>query len=91
MKAIYTRATAIYAHCLECSGDSRAEVRHCELKDCPLYPFRCRFVRKGLGRVKTPKTDNPTESAPPGDVFDALGHIRANTYPAETATRRRGA
>ena len=68
MKTIRTRATAIYAHCLECSGDTKAEVRRCELKDCPLYPFRCRSVRKGLGRVKTPKTDNMTESAPPGDV-----------------------
>ena len=61
----YTRATAIYAYCLECSGGNRAEVRRCVIPDCPLYPFRCRGVRKGLGRVKTPVGQKPVEKCSP--------------------------
>lgn len=31
---------AIRAFCLECSGDSSAEVKNCTVYKCPLYPFR---------------------------------------------------
>lgn len=31
---------AIRAFCLECSGDSPAEVKSCPVEKCPLYPFR---------------------------------------------------
>ena len=31
---------AIRAFCLECSGDSTAEVKACPRLVCPLYPFR---------------------------------------------------
>ena len=31
---------AIRAFCLECSGDSTAEVKACPRNVCPLYPFR---------------------------------------------------
>lgn len=31
---------AIRAFCLECSGDSTAEVKNCPRVNCPLYPFR---------------------------------------------------
>lgn len=31
---------AIRAFCLECSGDSTAEVKNCPREVCPLYPFR---------------------------------------------------
>jgi hypothetical protein len=31
---------AIRAHCVDCSGESRAEVRRCQVIDCPLFPFR---------------------------------------------------
>jgi hypothetical protein len=31
---------AIRAKCLDCSGGSQAEVRLCEIQDCPLYPYR---------------------------------------------------
>ena len=31
---------AVRAKCLDCSGGMRAEVRDCQLKDCPLWPFR---------------------------------------------------
>ncbi len=30
----------IRAHCLECSGGSRLEVKHCRVPDCKLYPYR---------------------------------------------------
>ncbi len=35
-----TPVQAIRAHCLDCSGGSRAEVRLCVIPDCPLHPFR---------------------------------------------------
>jgi hypothetical protein len=31
---------AIRAKCFDCSGGSQAEVRVCEMEDCPLYPYR---------------------------------------------------
>lgn len=31
---------SIKQYCFECSGDNKAEVRNCELKDCPLYKYR---------------------------------------------------
>ncbi len=31
---------AVRAKCMECSCDSRREVRNCRIKDCPLYPYR---------------------------------------------------
>lgn len=35
-----TPIKAIRAKCLDCSGDNRAEVKKCELDDCPLYHYR---------------------------------------------------
>ena len=31
---------AIRAKCIECSGDSRQEVKICPIKTCPLYAYR---------------------------------------------------
>ena len=31
---------AIRANCIECSGGSRHEVRHCTVPTCPLFPYR---------------------------------------------------
>ena len=31
---------AVRAKCLDCCCGSAAEVRHCHLKHCPLWPFR---------------------------------------------------
>jgi len=61
MRKTYTRATAIYAHFLKCSSDNCSEVRRCPVRDCPLYSFCCRGVRKGLGRVKTPVGQSAVE------------------------------
>ena len=35
-----TRAQAIRAKCLDCCCDYTAEVRNCELKECPLWTYR---------------------------------------------------
>jgi hypothetical protein len=35
-----TRSNAIKAHCTDCSGGNRTEVKECFVKNCPLYPFR---------------------------------------------------
>jgi len=47
---------AIKAHCLDCCGGSRREVKACEIADCPLHPFRLgkNPHRKGIGQ-KTPE------------------------------------
>lgn len=36
----FTPLKAIRAKCLDCSTGSRAEVEHCPLTECPLYPYR---------------------------------------------------
>ncbi len=35
-----TARSAIKFHCLDCSGGMKADVRDCNIKTCPLYPFR---------------------------------------------------
>ncbi len=35
-----TAQKAIRAKCLDCANGSATEVRHCPIKDCPLYPYR---------------------------------------------------
>ena len=40
MADIKNPVKAIRAFCLECSGDSTAEVKFCPREVCPLYPFR---------------------------------------------------
>jgi hypothetical protein len=31
---------AIRQNCIDCSGGSKFEVRHCVVNDCPLWPYR---------------------------------------------------
>lgn len=35
-----SRGDAIRAKCLDCAGDSPAEVRRCAMVECALWPFR---------------------------------------------------
>ena len=42
---VQTPLKALRAKCIDCSGGSRSEVKHCPVTDCPLYPFRTRFWR----------------------------------------------
>jgi hypothetical protein len=37
---IHNPKSAIRAHCVQCSNGSLAEVKHCPVKKCALYPFR---------------------------------------------------
>ena len=39
-KKIKTPIRAIRENCIECSGGSFSEVRHCVIHMCPLYPYR---------------------------------------------------
>lgn len=40
VKAGKSRAGAIKLKCLDCCCGSRAEVRRCQIKDCPLFEYR---------------------------------------------------
>jgi hypothetical protein len=61
---------SIRKKCLDCSGDSRKEVKECPILDCPLYPYRFgkNPKRKGIGRkdnlnaTKSVKTPHSRES-----------------------------
>jgi hypothetical protein len=51
---------AIRAKCLDCGGGSQAEVRLCEIEDCPLYPYRlghnpARAGKGGCAKVRGPE------------------------------------
>lgn len=35
-----TLLAVIRAHCLDCSGGSRKQVRNCEITNCRLWPYR---------------------------------------------------
>ncbi len=43
---------AIHKKCVECSGDNQKEVKHCEITDCALHPYRFGHNpnRQGVGR-----------------------------------------
>jgi hypothetical protein len=51
---------AIRQFCLECSGDSSAEVKCCTSRNCALYPFR---LGKNPYRAKREMTDEQKEAA----------------------------
>lgn len=40
MNEIKSPLKAIRQHCIECMGDQVREVPYCNVKRCPLYPFR---------------------------------------------------
>ena len=53
-----TPIKSIRQHCLECSCQQKGEVLNCQIKDCPLYPFRLgtnpnrKGILKGFGQGK---------------------------------------
>ena len=51
-----TPLRAIRQHCLDCSGDSAAEVRACEAEDCFLHPFR--FGKNSLSERRSPSPEH---------------------------------
>ncbi len=46
-KDMPTRGKAIRLHCIECSGDNRAEARLCVIPECNLYPYRMGSIAAG--------------------------------------------
>lgn len=58
MAEYLTPLKAIRAKCLDCSGESYAEVRLCTITKCPLYPFRDGHNpnRKGIGNNSLART-----------------------------------
>jgi hypothetical protein len=46
-----TPLRAIRAHCIDCSGYSKPEVRKCVCPDCPLYQYRMGKNPAMAGRV----------------------------------------
>lgn len=61
---------AIRAFCLECSGDSAAEVKSCPRTECPLYPFR---LGKNPYRQRREMTDDQRRV-----LADRLAEARKN-------------
>lgn len=49
-----TRAQAIKAKCLDCSGWQRQEVKHCPIKDCPLWIYRLGYEVDQDGKIVDP-------------------------------------
>ena len=41
-----TRGKAIHVRCVDCVGFLRQEVKRCNEKDCPLYPYRTGIAMK---------------------------------------------
>lgn len=52
-----TRKRAIRQYCIECSGNNRAEVRRCEITNCPLWIYR-------MGKEVPLRIGQPVEDAP---------------------------
>ena len=57
--------TVIRIKCMECSGGSRKMVERCELKNCPLYPYRS---KQALGIA----SDGKMQVKGQLDLFDIL-------------------
>ena len=57
-----TPLRAIRQNCVECSGDNRAEVAHCNRSDCPIFIYRMGTnpKRKRVGRLKNIAPPNAT-------------------------------
>lgn len=45
---------AIRKKCMDCCGNMRSEVQSCNIKECPLYPYR-RNAIEGEDRKQAPK------------------------------------
>ena len=56
-----TPVQAIRAKCIDCSGGSRAEVRRCLLRDCPLHPFRMGRNPNCRRRPRKPEQDGQNQ------------------------------
>jgi hypothetical protein len=50
----FTRSVAIRLKCIDCSARELAEVRKCEIRDCPLWEYRL-----GPGRTEPLENNLP--------------------------------
>ena len=55
---------AIRKKCMDCCGNSTKEVRRCNIKDCPLWPYRA-------ADVKPPRRDKRQVS-----IFDYMKGLK---------------
>lgn len=46
--------TVIREKCMDCSGGSRKMVERCEVRNCPLYPYRSRQAMGAAGDGRGP-------------------------------------
>ena len=53
-----TRRKAIRLKCLDCCCGNGAEVRRCELRKCPLWPFRMSNEKKAEISTDANKSEN---------------------------------
>jgi len=70
-----TPMRAIRKKCLDCCADSQMEVRLCDIKDCPLHPYRMgkrpETIAKMRGSSVVFKQNNPNirENKQEGDFY----------------------
>ena len=57
-----TRAKAIRLKCLDCCCNQPAEVRRCDIKQCPLWRFRMGTEEKDILYYETNKEKNSSGS-----------------------------
>ena len=80
---VQTPLKAIRAKCIDCSGGSRLEVKHCPVTSCPLYPFR---LGKNPFRQKRVLSDQQRR-----DLAERLSKARQNRqegqFPTEPARK----
>lgn len=78
-----TPLRAVRLKCIECSGDNRAEVAHCEQSDCSLYIYRMGInpKRKRIGRVRNIRPSSVTT----GGGYE---HITVPAIEGETPTQQ---
>lgn len=59
-----TRAKAIKAKCLDCSGGDRSNLKYCPIKSCPLWIYRLggEVTPEGvkIAKKRTPRKENDT-------------------------------
>lgn len=72
-----TPLSAIHKHCLECSGNSREEVKHCPITHCALWTFRNETLYNEYYKkcVNTKKTN--------------VSNVQSPDVPATKSTRTR--
>ena len=74
-----TPLKAIRMKCLDCSGESRAEVWKCTIPDCPLYLYRLgkNPARKGMGSIQNLRDSQKLPTQLGVSVGKKMKHIKS--------------